>query len=87
MKRPLLLALGVAGTVAVAVAPHVRRAMEAREIRAEKASYDRYIAAKQKEIECLEQLAATGLPKGMDVQGEIERCRNHTLEAEKDLPD
>lgn len=82
MRRMLLLALGVAGILAVALAPHLRRALREREIRAEQAGYERYIEAKRKEIGCLEQLAATGLPKGMDVEAELERCRAFTFEAE-----
>lgn len=86
MTRLPLLALGVAGILAVALAPHVRQAMKARENRAEQASYERYVEAKRKEIECLERLAATGLPKGIDVQAEIERCRALSFEAEAGVP-
>lgn len=87
MKRALLLALGATGILAVAVAPYARRAIEVRDVRAEQAAYDEYIAAKEREIECLEQLAATGLPKGMDVQAELEGCRDISREAERRIAD
>lgn len=86
MSRPLLLALAVAGILAVALAPYVRQAMRAREIRAEQARYERYIEAKRKEVECLERLAASGLPKGMDVQAELDRCRALSFEAAAGMP-
>jgi alpha-D-ribose 1-methylphosphonate 5-triphosphate synthase subunit PhnI len=87
MKRPLLLLFGVTGIVAVAVVPHARRAIEARDVHAEQAAYEDYIAAKEKEIECLERLTATGLPKDMDVQAELERCREITRTAEDAMAD
>jgi len=87
MKRLILLLFGVAGIATVAVVPHARRAIEARDLRAEQAAYDDYIAAKEKEIECLERLAASGLPKSMDVQAELERCRAITTEAEEKMAD
>lgn len=87
MKRLLLLALGVTGILAVAAVPYARRAIEARDIRAEQAAYDDYVAAKEKQIECLERLTATGLPKEMDVQAEIDRCSDITREAEARIAD
>lgn len=85
MRRLLLIALGVTGSVAVALAPHARRAIQARDLRAEQKAYADYIAAKEREIECLERLAASGLPKSMDVQAELERCRAITGDAEAAL--
>ncbi len=85
MKRLLLIALGVTGSLAVALAPHARRAVQEREIRAERKAYDDYIAAKERELDCLERLTASGLPKGMDVQAELDRCRAIALDAEAAL--
>jgi len=87
MKRLLLLLFGVTGIAAIAVVPHARRAIEARDVRAEQTAYDDYIAAKEKEIECLERLTATGLPKDMDVQAELDRCREITRAAEDAMAD
>lgn len=73
--RAWLLALGVAGILAVAAAPYVRQAWIERERQADLERQDDYIKGKEAEIACLERLAASGLPKSMDVQAEIEKCR------------
>lgn len=76
MTRALLLGFGLFGILAVALAPYARDAWAERRMRAEQERQERVIAAKEKEIECLERLAASGLPREMDVEAEIERCRS-----------
>jgi hypothetical protein len=81
-----LLAAAILGILAVALAPYARRAWAEHELRAGQAQRDRYIALKEKEIGCLERLAATGLPKGTDVEAELERCRALSIDPETGEP-
>ena len=75
--RKKLLAGGVAAILLVALGPPALQAWEARQAEAERTEY---IATKEREIACLERLAAGGLRKGADVQGEIERCRREAAD-------
>ncbi|MEA3017469.1 MAG: hypothetical protein QOI38_2191 [Sphingomonadales bacterium] len=70
--RKKLLAGGVAAILLVALGPPALRSWQERRAEAERAEY---IATKEREIACLERLAAGGLGKGADVQAAIERCR------------
>ncbi|HYG30426.1 MAG TPA: hypothetical protein VD887_09445 [Allosphingosinicella sp.] len=70
--RKKLLGAGIAAIVAVAVAPPALQAWKERRAEAERTDF---IATKEREIACLERLAAGGLRKGADVQAEIDRCR------------
>ena len=78
--RKTLLAAGVAGIVAVAAAPHALEAWRASRVSAQEAERQLYIQLKEREIACLERLAASGLPKEMDVNAEIERCRRLSID-------
>ena len=73
--RKLLLAAGIAAICGVAAIPHVQRAIEERRIAREGAQRALWIELKEKELACLDRLRASGLPEGMDVAAEIERCR------------
>jgi hypothetical protein len=84
--RKWLIAAAILGILAVALAPHARRAWAERQLRAEQAESARYIALKEKEIGCLERLAASGLPKKMDVEAEIGRCRALSLDPATGAP-
>ncbi|HEX8366791.1 MAG TPA: hypothetical protein VF603_16045 [Allosphingosinicella sp.] len=70
--RKKLLGAGVAAIFAVAAAPLALQAWKERRAEAERTDF---IALKEREIACLERLAAGGLRKGADVQVEIDRCR------------
>jgi hypothetical protein len=70
--RTKLLAAGIAAIFAVALAPPALQAWQERRAEAERMDF---IAAKEREIACLERLASGGLEKGADVQAEIARCR------------
>lgn len=70
--RKKLLAAGIAAIFAVALAPP---ALEAWQEGREQAERLDFIAAKEREIACLERLAAGGLAKGADVEAAIARCR------------
>lgn len=70
--RTKLLAAGIAAIFAVALTPPALRAWQQRRADAERMDF---IAAKEREIACLERLAAGGLKNGADVQVEIARCR------------
>ena len=80
VHRKALLAAGVAGILLVALAPHARQAWDERRLRAEAEQRQLYIELKEREIACLERLAASGLPKGTDVEAEIARCRRHAID-------
>jgi hypothetical protein len=85
MRKWLLLA-ALLGILAVAFAPHARRAWQERRMRAEQARQERYVEMKEKEIGCLERLAASGLPKGIDIEAEIERCRALSIDPQTRQP-
>lgn len=78
--RRKLLAAGVLAILAVALAPHARDAWRDRRLREDAAQRALYIELKEREIECLERLAASGLPKEMDVHREIDRCRRMAID-------
>lgn len=81
MKREAkLLAVGILGIAAVAGAPYARDAWREHQRDREREQVDRYIELKGRQIACLEQLRASGLPKGMDVMAEIERCRRLAID-------
>jgi hypothetical protein len=85
MRKWLLLA-AILGIFAVAFAPYARRAWEERRMRAEQAGQERYVELKEKEIGCLERLAASGLPGEMDIEAEIERCRALSIDPQTGEP-
>ncbi|HEY0014078.1 MAG TPA: hypothetical protein VGB79_14645 [Allosphingosinicella sp.] len=73
--KKTLLAAGVAAIVGVAALPYARQALEERRIARDGAQRALWIELKEKELACLERLQASGLPKGMDVGKELDRCR------------
>jgi|GEM_PF-4207942 len=73
--RKKLLTAGIAGVALVALAPHAHRLWQETRERDREAQRLLFIELKNREIACLEALVADGLPKGADVQAEIERCR------------
>lgn len=73
--RNKLLAAGLAGIAIVGLAPIARNHWEQRQARAAEEQQRLYIELKEREIACLERLAAGGLAKGANVEAEIERCR------------
>jgi hypothetical protein len=73
--RKKLLVAGVAAVVGVAAVPYVQGVLEERRIAAEGDQRALWIELKEKELDCLERLQASGLPEGMDVGKEIDRCR------------
>jgi hypothetical protein len=78
--RGALLAAGVAAIVGVAAIPYARDALDARRIAREGEQRALWIEFKEKELNCLERLQASGLPDGMDVGKEIERCRSLAID-------
>jgi hypothetical protein len=84
--RKSLLAAAVAAVLGVAAIPHVQRAMEERRIAREGAQRALWIELKEKELACLERLQASGLPEGMDVSAEIDRCRALAINPETGEP-
>jgi hypothetical protein len=80
VHRTKLLAAGVLAIIAVALVPSAREAWRERSLRAEAEQRALYIDLKQREIACLERLAAGGLPKGMNVEAEIGRCRQMAID-------
>jgi hypothetical protein len=73
--RKTLLAAGVAGIVGTAAIPYVKNVMEERRIARDGEQRALWIELKEKELDCLDRLQASGLPKGMDVAKELQRCR------------
>lgn len=73
--RKTLLALGVLGTLAVAAPPQVRRMVEDRRIARDGEQRALWIELTRRQLDCLERLQAWGLPEGMDVERELERCQ------------
>jgi hypothetical protein len=73
--RKKLLAAGVASVIGVAALPHARQALEERRIARDGAQRALWIELKEKELACLERLQASGLPEGLDVGKELDRCR------------
>ena|SRR5215217_2991355 len=80
--RKKLLALGVAGIVAVAAAPYALEAWREREVRDDAAQAALWVDRKQQQLACLDRIVASGLPKGMNVEAEIMRCRQLMIDAE-----
>ena len=74
MRKNKLLAAAVVAIFAVAFAPHALDAWRDYKQRGVQEEQKRVIEVKQREIACLERLAATLRP-GADVDAEIERCR------------
>lgn len=74
-KSSKLLAAGILAIAAVALAPHASQLWEERAARQREEQRRLFIELKDREIACLERLAAGGLAKGADVQAEIARCR------------
>lgn len=79
-QRTKLLVAGVVAILLFALVPYARQAWRERQLRAEEAQRAVYIELKEREIACLERLAASGLPKGMDVEREIDRCRRMAVD-------
>ena len=67
--------MAVAAILAAGAVPFARQALEDRRIAREGEQRARWIELKEKELDCLERLRASGLPKGMDVGRELDRCR------------
>lgn len=70
-----LLAAGVAGILVGALAPEAARLWDEHRLRQAQEQRRLYIVLKEREIACLDRLAAGGLAKGADVEAEIGRCR------------
>lgn len=79
-QRKTLLVAGVAAILGVAAIPHVQRAVEERRIAREGAQRALWTELKEKELACLDRLRASGLPEGLDVGREIERCRTLAID-------
>lgn len=84
--RRKLLAAGVAGIAAVAAVPYAMEAWRERTIRDDAAQAALWVDHKQKELDCLDRLVASGLPKGMNVEAEIQRCRQLMIDGETGRP-
>lgn len=70
-----MLAGGVAAIFAAALAPYAGDAWREHQLRRHQAEQHRIIEEKQREIECLDRLAAKDPGAIRDVGAEIERCR------------
>jgi hypothetical protein len=75
VQRTKLLAAGIAGIALVALAPHALDLWKDQGAAERQSQREIFIELKNREIECLEQLASGGLSKGADVEVEIARCR------------
>jgi hypothetical protein len=78
--RKKLLAAGVAAIVGVAAIPYAQKIAEERRIAREGVQRALWIELKERELDCLERLMASGLPAGMDVAREIDRCRSLAID-------
>ncbi len=65
----------VGGVIAILAVAGVPVAYEAWNQQRRVQSYEDYIGAKKREIACLDALLAKGVPEGMDVTAEVERCK------------
>jgi hypothetical protein len=73
--RKTLLAVAIAAIFAAGAVPYARQALEDRRIAREGEQRALWIELKEKELDCLERLQASGLPEGMNVDKELDRCR------------